>query len=165
EFPVFLPVSRDFDRRRVRTRLRAPPDSLSSREIRLHYRENRKKLPQLGDSCPRTGPEKVSRRTPLTTFATFFSGWLTFSPVFNCSIRRTGCDHKTRTVLVGTDATNCSNSSSAASLAASGAVIVTRISSRLSPIANVRNEQHSCSLRTISRTRSAASGAYRRFST
>src|SRR5438132_7221203 len=72
----------------------SPPDSLSCRDIRLHYRENRKKLPQLDDSCPRTGPEKVLRRTPLTPFAAFFSGWQTFGPVFNHSVRRIACDHK-----------------------------------------------------------------------
>jgi len=39
-----------------------------------------------------------------------------------------------------------------------GAVMMSRISSGASRRSNVRNEQHACSLRTISRTRSAASG-------
>src|SRR6266513_598146 len=78
-------------KRTVRSGLDPPPDSPSCREIRLHYRENRNRLPQFGDSCARTGPEKVSRRTPLTTFAAFFSGGQTLSPVSTTASGEIAC--------------------------------------------------------------------------
>src|ERR1700687_2654802 len=65
----------------------SPPYSLDCREIRLPCSENRAKSLQFLNFCSETGPEKVSRFTPLASFHAFFSGGQTRSPVSNDSIR------------------------------------------------------------------------------
>jgi hypothetical protein len=47
----------------------------------MHSSENRWKSPQFCKSCRQTGPEKVSFLAPQPSFAAFFSGGLTRSPV------------------------------------------------------------------------------------
>src|SRR5450755_3171813 len=76
--------SRGCEQPKVVTRVRippSPPHSLSSREISLHYCNNRSKSPQFRKSCSKTGPEKVSRRTLRRDFLAFLSGRRTHSPV------------------------------------------------------------------------------------
>jgi hypothetical protein len=63
------------------SRLLSPPHSLDCREIRLPCSENRAKSPQFLNFCSQTGPEKVSRFTPLASFHALFSGGQTRSPV------------------------------------------------------------------------------------
>ena len=57
KFPVIFPVSREFSRRKVSARLRAPPASLNCREIPLHLPRNTRKMPVFRNisSSNRTG--------------------------------------------------------------------------------------------------------------
>jgi hypothetical protein len=65
---------------RVRIPL-APPRSLRCREIRPDYSGNCRKWARFRNSCPQSGPEKVSCSLLPASFAAFFSGGQTSSPV------------------------------------------------------------------------------------
>jgi len=81
KFPVIFPVSREFSRRKVSARLRAPPYSLRCRETRRRFRQNPSKWPQCREFFPETGLEDVSYLTRKQCFETLFSEGHLGSPV------------------------------------------------------------------------------------
>jgi hypothetical protein len=84
KFPVFFPVSREFSRRRVSARLRAPPDSLKCREIAPSFVQKSPEnsaIPQFRNNCLRSGLKKMALLTSQPRFLAFLSEGQIRSPV------------------------------------------------------------------------------------
>jgi hypothetical protein len=97
EFPVIFPVSREFRRRKVSARLRAPPRSLARREYLRFFHRNARNMPVFATIPNKIELEKTDHSAAEAVALLVFLWRAHSQSGFNNSVKRMQCDHKPMT--------------------------------------------------------------------